>query len=130
MVTCSIQFIVQRCYFFAKLPTIFPANIEKKAESLSVSEQKSTESICNPIRNQENLPIHILEKLHADSCILRSSYQKHTFSVPKTYVFHCKNVRFWNGEHKTQPAAQRNHGELNTLDMDFPKFVRLFQVIV
>ena len=70
---------------------------------------KSTESICHPIRNQENLPIHILEKLHADSCILRSSYQKHTFSVPKTYVFHCKNVRFWNGEHKTQPAAQRNH---------------------
>ena len=41
-----------------------------------------------------------------------------------------ENVRFWDGEHKTQPAAQRNHGELNTLDMDFPKFVRLFQVIV
>ena len=94
------------------------------------STESICESICKPIRNQENLPVHILEKLHADSCILRSSYQGRTSSVPKTYVLAMENVRFWYGEHKTQLSAQRNHGELNTLDMDFTKFVRLFQVIV
>ena len=71
---------------------------------------------CLTIRMKKDLPGPAIEYrsgqivfdfLQTDSCILCSPSQNRTVSVPKTYGFGSENVRFWDGNHKREIAANR-----------------------